>query len=287
MTDIADLASNGPDADLRADIRRLGVLLGQTLARQEGQDLLDLVEEVRGLVRTDGTQAAKRLATVDLATATQLARAFSMYFHLANITEQTHRGRELRRRRSVEGGWLDRAARLIRERGVPVGEVAAAAAHLGVRPVFTAHPTEAARRSILAKLRAVADELDAEAGRVASYGPDERESARSEHRLAELIDALWQTDELRLTRPDPRDEARNAVYYLTDLAAEAAPRVLADLATVVTELGASMPTTAAPLSFGTWIGRPGRQSVRNRGGDPRCLADPARARYSDDGGGRP
>ena len=254
MTDIAELGSTGPDAELRADIRRLGVLLGQTLARQEGQGLLDLVEEVRGLVRTDGTQAAKRLASVDLTTATQLARAFSLYFHLANITEQAHRGRELRRLRSAEGGWLDRAAELIREQGVPVAEIAAAAHHLSVRPVFTAHPTEAARRSILAKLRAVADELDAEASRTAVYGPDTRESARSEHRLAELIDTLWQTDELRLTRPDPRDEARNAVYYLSDLAAEAAPRVLADLAAVMGELGVAMPATAQPLSFGTWIG---------------------------------
>jgi phosphoenolpyruvate carboxylase len=194
------------------------------------------------------------LASVDLTTATQLARAFSLYFHLANITEQAHRGRELRRRRAAEGGWLDRAAQLIRERDVAVAEVAAAADHLSVRPVFTAHPTEAARRSILAKLRAVADELDAEATRRTNYGPDARETARSEHRLAELLDSLWQTDELRLTRPDPRDEARNAVYYLTDLAAESAPRVLADLATILAELGVTVPTTARPLTFGTWIG---------------------------------
>ncbi len=253
-TDIIDNGSSGIDADLRADIRRLGVLLGQTLARQEGQGLLDLVEEVRGLVRSDGAQAARRLASVDLTTATQLARAFSLYFHLANITEQAHRGRELRRRRAAEGGWLDRAAQLIRERDVPVAEIAAAADHLSVRPVFTAHPTEAARRSILAKLRAVADELDAEATSRVTYGRDAREAARSEHRLAELIDSLWQTDELRLTRPDPRDEARNAVYYLADLAAESAPRVLADLATILGELGVAVPTTARPLSFGTWIG---------------------------------
>ena len=70
-TDNIDIGSNGIDADLRADIRRLGVLLGQTLARQEGQSLLDLVEEVRGLVRTDGAKAARRLASVDLTTATQ------------------------------------------------------------------------------------------------------------------------------------------------------------------------------------------------------------------------
>ena len=242
------------DAQLRADIRRLGVLLGQTLARQEGQDLLDLVEEVRGLVRTDGAAAAARLGRVDLATATRLARAFSFYFHIANITEQAHRGRELRRARAEGGGWLDRTAELIRSSGVGPAEIAMAADHLGIQPVFTAHPTEAARRSILGKLRAIADELDAQASREAVDGVDMRERARSEQRLAELIDTLWQTDELRLTRPDPRDEARNAVYYLTELATEAAPRVLADLATVLGELGVTVPVTATPLSFGTWIG---------------------------------
>ncbi|MBX6751835.1 MAG: phosphoenolpyruvate carboxylase, partial [Micromonosporaceae bacterium] len=128
------------DAQLRADIRRLGVLLGQTLARQEGQELLDLVEEVRGLVRTDGASAARRLAQLDLTTATQLARAFSFYFHIANITEQAHRGRELRRARAQGGGWLDRTAALIRESGVAAAEIAAAAAPRGARPGVTAPP---------------------------------------------------------------------------------------------------------------------------------------------------
>jgi phosphoenolpyruvate carboxylase len=246
--------SSSLDADLRADIRRLGFLLGQTLARQEGEALLELVEEVRGLVRTDGAAAAKRLAHVDLATATQLARAFSTYFHLANITEQTHRARELRRRRVTDGGWLDRAGQLIRERGISTADVAAAAGRLAVRPVFTAHPTEAARRSILEKLRAVADELDAEAAGTALFGADPAEGARTERRLAELIDVIWQTDELRLTRPDPRDEARNAVYYLTELAGDAAAQVLTDLATTLRSLGVTLPPTSRPLTFGTWIG---------------------------------
>src|SRR5689334_12178673 len=73
MTTDSELSAGGLDSELRADIRRLGVLLGQTLARQEGQSLLDLVEEVRGLVRADAVAAADRLAKVDLDTATQLA----------------------------------------------------------------------------------------------------------------------------------------------------------------------------------------------------------------------
>jgi phosphoenolpyruvate carboxylase len=249
------------EAPLRADIRRLGKLLGKTLVRQEGQALLTLVEEVRAQVRTDPGATAARLAEVDVVTGTKLARAFSTYFHLANVTEQVHRARDLRRMRATRGGWLDQAAQLISERGVPADEIAAAARRLAIRPVFTAHPTEAARRSILSKLRAIADELDAEAAQAALYGAPAISNgaafggaAPADRRLAELIDLLWQTDELRLDRPDPTDEARNAVYYLADLYADAAPKVLTDLTDTLRGLGVETPPTARPLTFGTWIG---------------------------------
>jgi phosphoenolpyruvate carboxylase len=249
---MVDKSERDSDSSLRSDIRRIGTLLGQSLARQEGQPLLDLVEEIRALVRTDGAAAAARLAALDVPTGTKLARAFSTYFHLANITEQVHRARELRRARGEHGGWLDRAAKLIADRGVGVREVSAAVARLAIRPVFTAHPTEAARRSILTKLREVANELEAEATAAAVDGWSDREA--TDRRLAELIDLLWQTDELRLQRPEPTDEARNAVYYLTDLATAAAPRVLTDLADTLASLGVPLSPTARPLTFGSWIG---------------------------------
>jgi len=240
------------DAALRSDIRRLGTLLGHTLMRQEGRPLLDLVEEIRALVRTDGAAAAERLARLDVPTGILLARAFSTYFHLANITEQVHRARDLRRARGDHGGWLDQAAKLIADRGVSARDVSAAAGRLAIRPVFTAHPTEAARRSILSKLRAVATELEAEARAAAVDGWTDREA--TDRRLAEVIDLLWQTDELRLQRPEPADEARNAIYYLADLADDAAPKVLEDLADTLANLGVPLPPTARPLTFGSWIG---------------------------------
>ncbi|MGA8114467.1 MAG: phosphoenolpyruvate carboxylase [Actinocatenispora sp.] len=246
------------DAALRADIRRLGTLLGEALVRQEGQQLLDLVEEVRALVRTDSASTvAGRLAELDVATGIKLGRAFATYFHLANITEQVHRARDLRAARAVTGGWLRETAELIRKAGTPAAEIAAAAGRLAIRPVFTAHPTEAARRSILVKLRALADTLDAEAGEKTIAGVEQLSRAdteRYDRRLAELIDLLWQTDELRLTRPEPADEARNAIYYLTELYADAAPKVLADLHDTLADLGAEVPVTAQPFTFGTWIG---------------------------------
>ncbi|BCJ26115.1 phosphoenolpyruvate carboxylase [Actinocatenispora sera] len=250
MTDQSN--TDAPDAALRADIRRLGTLLGEALVRQEGSELLAEVEEVRALVRTDSATAAQRLAALDVATGTKLGRAFSTYFHLANVTEQVHRARELRAARAVTGGWLRETAELIRKAGTSAADIDAAVRRLAIRPVFTAHPTEAARRSILVKQRALADTLDAEAAERALGGG--ADTAAYDRRLAELIDLLWQTDELRLTRPEPTDEARNAIYYLTELYANAAPRVLADLHDTLADLGAEVPVTAQPFTFGTWIG---------------------------------
>ncbi|WP_344172262.1 phosphoenolpyruvate carboxylase [Pilimelia columellifera] len=242
------------DAALRADIRRLGALLGQTLARQEGQPLLDLVERVRLLVRSDHDQAAELLGGLSDDESTRLGRAFAAYFHLANVTEQAHRARELRRQRLDSGGWLEQTADRIAGRAVPPEQIAAAAARLAVRPVFTAHPTEAARRSILTKLRAVADTLDAEAADAALLGRDAKGDESTDRRLAELVEALWQTDELRIHRPEPTDEARNAVYYLRDLAGGAVGTVLRDLADALGRLGVDAATLNRPLTFGSWIG---------------------------------
>ncbi|MFF3909981.1 phosphoenolpyruvate carboxylase, partial [Streptomyces sp. NPDC001848] len=143
---------------LRADIRRLGDLLGETLVRQEGPELLELVERVRRLTREDGDAAAELLRGTELQTAAKLVRAFSTYFHLANIAEQVHRARDLRDERQRKESPL---ARVVREVAAHSPDVLAhAMERLNVRPVFTAHPTEAARRSVLNKLRRIAALLE-------------------------------------------------------------------------------------------------------------------------------
>lgn len=232
---------------LRADIRRLGDLLGETLVRQEGPELLELVERVRALTRSDGEAAAELLGRTDLQTAAKLVRAFSVYFHLANVTEQVHRGRELRDKRAAEGGQLARTADMLKESDPE--HLRQTAKHLGVRPVFTAHPTEAARRSVLTKLRRVAELLEK-----TETATGTSEHRRTNLRLAENIDLIWQTDELRVARPEPADEARNAVYYLDELHRGAVGDLLEDLATELERAGAPLPTDARPLTFGTWIG---------------------------------
>jgi phosphoenolpyruvate carboxylase len=230
-------------AALRADVRRLGNLLGESLVRQEGAGLLDLVERVRRLSRGERSgDLAALLEDVDVETAARLVRAFGTYFHLANVTEQVHRAREMRAERVGKGGWLAQTAERIRASGLDAAEVSALVARIAVRPVFTAHPTEAARRSILSKRRRVAELLDAE------------DDPRADRRIGEVIDLLWQTAEVRLDRPEPLDEARNAAYYFDELMLHAVGDVLEELADQLASLGVELPADARPLTFGSWIG---------------------------------
>jgi phosphoenolpyruvate carboxylase len=251
--ELGAFGSEAADQALRRDIRRLGRLLGECLVRQVGPELLELVEAVRHLSRTDPVAAAAVVQEVEPDGAGHLVRAFTTFFHLTNVAEQVHRGRALRHLRAEDGGTLADAARRIAARGLSGDEVGVLAAPLAVRPVFTAHPTEAARRSLLTKLREVGDLLDAEAAELATTGGD-RTTAETDRRLAQVIDLIWLTDEIRLTRPEPVDEARNAVYHLVDLQTGALPQVLDDLDHVLSELGVGAERPSRPLSFGSWIG---------------------------------
>ena len=233
------------DASLRSDVRRLGELLGQTLVRQESQELLDLVEKVRKAVREGG--GSEILENLDKKQSIQLVRAFANYFNLANIAEQVHRARVLTEQRVEGKSWLSRAVdRIIEAQGqdkeLNKTNLQNWIDSFSVRPVFTAHPTEAARRSVLSKMNTIADLLD------------EKQTARRDRKLSEMIDLLWETDELRLGQPEPLDEAVNALFYLDDLFALTIPEVLDDFARELERLGLKVSPTARPLSFGTWIG---------------------------------
>jgi len=236
------------DVLLRSDVRKLGDLLGQSLVRQEGPELLKLVEDVRKAVREGaGSEVLEKLSVEQ---SVQLVRAFSTYFHLANVAEQVHRARVLGEARSQGGSWLSRAIDKIEDaykaqapgQQFTKEELTKWISELAVRPVFTAHPTEAARRSVLSKLGEIAKLLDLNSSPV------------QQERLAEFVDILWQTDELRLERPEPMDEALNALYYLDDLQLNTMPEVLNDFSRELKRLGIDLPVTARPLTFGTWIG---------------------------------
>ena len=239
------------DRSLRSDVRLLGDTLGRVLVEQEGDETYRLEEQIRGLARRgrDGDAAASRalattIAALPVSTQAVILRAFTMYFHLANIAEQHHR---VRRRREIEreGGMLreslDEALALLVGAGVREDELVEAARRVSVELVLTAHPTEALPRTILEKHRRVEQllsELD-------DPRLTPRERAAVGDRLVEEVTILWQTDEVRSNRPRVVDEIRQGLWFLEDSLWDAA----AELQAV---WQARLP--GSPLRFGTWIG---------------------------------
>ena len=145
---------------MRAEIHHLGILLGQSLTRQEGAGLYELVEKIRILSKDNPSEVAQILARIDLDSAIKLARAFSVYFHIANITEQFFRSKDRIEERLNKGSWLSQFAAKIKESDISTETIQNAFKNLHVRPVFTAHPTEASRRSVLLKLKRIAELLN-------------------------------------------------------------------------------------------------------------------------------
>ena len=255
------MSSPADNTDLRNDVRRLADLLGQTLARQEGDELLSLVESVRLAVR-QGEQDQILSKLTDSQTIS-LVRAFGHFFNLANVAEQVNRSKVLTDEKNATGSWLSRAVDNILaaqkiSKDFDQKDLQTWIDNFSVRPVFTAHPTEAARRSVLGKMTTISELLQQ---------PDSQTQSK---RLAETIDLLWQTDELRLGRPEPLDEAVNSIYYLNELLQETVPEVLAEFASEVKRLGVDLSLSAKPLSFGTWIGG-------DRDGNPNITADVTRS----------
>jgi phosphoenolpyruvate carboxylase len=242
-----DLDRDEADQHLRDDIRRLGEQLGDTLRRQEGEDFLALVERVRLAARAaHGEPSAasdELLGSLELSTAIRLVRAFSSFFHLANLAEQVHRfpghvGR------GVPG--LPFVDEVPAGRTVDPHAASELLARLDVRPVFTAHPTEATRRSVSLKRRQIAELLE----RRSDPRLDDLDRARLDDHVSEAIDLLWQTDELRLHRPTPLEEAANVLALLDGLRTDVMAGLLEDFAAQAGPGGEAL----RPIRFGTWVG---------------------------------
>ncbi|MBZ4372476.1 phosphoenolpyruvate carboxylase [Corallococcus sp. AS-1-6] len=225
------------DPPLRRDVRLLGRLLGEVLVEQEGQALFDKEEEVRHLAiqRRRGPVAGRRAAAAELAAVLRrlpseqvepVLRAFSVYFQLVNLAEQHHRIRRARAHASPtsarpQKGSLEATLLTLKAAGVSADKVRETLGTLKVTLTFTAHPTQAVRRTLLEKLYRLAQLLE-ERDRCALTP---RESAANLTAMREEITALWQTDELRRERPTVGDEVKNVHWYVEEMLSEPVARL--------------------------------------------------------------
>ncbi|MDQ3605075.1 MAG: phosphoenolpyruvate carboxylase, partial [Gemmatimonadota bacterium] len=278
---LAELTSQEGDlkeAPLRRDVRSLGRLLGEVLEEQGGAALFDAVEELRRLAirhreRSGGdpglpvdplevrelTEAAKRIVCdAGAAEAHALTKAFSIYFELTNLAETNHRKRRRRAAHLATGappqpGSFRGTLRRMRDAGFSREEALDWLRRIQVVPVFTAHPTEVARRTVLFKRRRIAEQLEA----LDQLPLTDDDAAERETVIAAEITALWQTDEVRRTQPTVGDEIQMGLdYYDTTLIASL-PRLYTEMAAAFRDCyGSELPARELPtvVRFGSWIG---------------------------------
>lgn len=288
---LAELEAQSPElktAPLRRDVRSLGTLLGEVLREQVGEQLFDAVEGLRrtAIARreadsappSDESLASSRshmqqallsvhTLTTDLTTSYQLARAFSFYFELINLAETNHRKRrrlatQLSADAVPQRGSLRGTLRALRLAGRTRPEICALLAAVCISPVFTAHPTEIARRSVMFKRRRISELLE-QLDRI----PVAATALEAlEHDMIAEITALWQTDDVRVARPTVQDEIRMALDYYEASLFDTLPVLYTEVAFALEEQFPASDTTAlidsVPslatlpqlISFGSWIG---------------------------------
>jgi phosphoenolpyruvate carboxylase len=265
-TDRRTADSRRVPAAMRRDVRLLGELLGQVISESDGPDLLDDVEELRHRViaaRSSDTDdnrdeadddIAALVASWPLARAAAVARAFTVYFHLANLAEEHQRIRTLRERDTGAKPVRESLADTMAALGATIGAGPRAdlLARLEVHPVLTAHPTEARRRAVTDALRRIGAQLDALDD--AQLGATAH--AEAVRRLREEVDLLWRTSALRSQAMQPLDEVRSATAVFDETLFRLAPSVYRALdRALLGELSGSVPPQApAFLTFGSWIG---------------------------------
>lgn len=247
-----DRTNGTGDTALRQDIRELGNLLGDVIREQWGDEFFELVESVRTGSRSiraadDGIDSESLLDRLNDASTweiVRLVRAFTIYFHIANTAEQHYRVPPgLTEPEHQVSAVIERAL----SSGVTPQQIAEFAQGAHIRPVFTAHPTESARRSILNKLQGMDSQLarpTAAGGRDASW----------RRRMLELIEGVIQTDELRQNRPGPLDEARNVLFYLEQLATGTTADSVQRFFESLDDHGIETSGLSSPMRFGTWVG---------------------------------
>jgi len=259
------------EAPLRRDVRSLGILLGRVLVAQAGEPVFKTVEQLRRLLiqsrahsarahpsPEEMQQAREIVAGLRIEDAYRVAKAFATYFELTNLAETNHRKRRRRAGKlnpdqsPLPGSFRGTLLRM-REAGMSADEAQEALRRVKVTPVFTAHPTEVARRTVLLKRRRIARYLEL----LDRLPLPVIEALELETAIASEITAWWQTDEVRVVKPQVTDEIRMGLDHYPLSIFESLPRLYREIRESFLEVyGKELCAVQVPevLSFGSWIG---------------------------------
>jgi len=252
------------DKPLRARVKLFGNLLGDVLANQAGTGVLEAVETLRrgyiSLRKEESPRKRERLvkliSKLDTESTIHVVRAFSLYFSLANIAEEAFQHQQRRRMVRVGGplwtGSFDSVLREFHATGLNDEQLQLMLDQLAYIPVFTAHPTESKRRTLMENLRRIF--VTSERLQDDKLGKEDREAIMRELRME--IQILWKTDEVRTQKPEVRDEIKNGLFYFRESLFEAVPATYRNLEKAVRRIYGNNTSIKVPsfLKFGSWIG---------------------------------
>jgi phosphoenolpyruvate carboxylase len=259
-----DINFEDKDQALRDDVRTLGAMLGDLIREQSGDELYDFVEaaRLRAIRRREdnekpGEALASLVGNLDSKFALQVIRSFSTYFQMVNTAEKVHR---IRRRREYlrdvehfQPGGLEDTFIKLKASGMDADGLQQLVNRLSIEPIFTAHPTEPTRRTILRKeqniVKHLVDLLNP------TMTPQETNAAHQNIRL--LATTGWQTDEHPSERMTVADELEHVLFFVTDVLYRAIPPFYEDIESAVQRIyGDDGKDVVIPtlLHFGSWVG---------------------------------
>lgn len=257
-----DIEFAAKDAQLRRDVHELGVVVGELLREQCGEELYQAVENARraAIGRREGEAGASErlqsiLAQFTTGSARDFVRAFSMFFQVVNTAEQVHR---IRRRRDYQlsasihqPGSIAQTIHRLREGGLDLPATQRLLATLRIVPVFSAHPTAPTRRTILRKHQAIARRLVA----MQNPGLTPAETAYALDAIRTEITTIWQTEENPVEARTVFDELEHTLFFMTDVIYRAIPVLYEATEEALREVwGTSEPEPPAMVRFASWIG---------------------------------
>ncbi len=263
LNELLGTTAEAKEAPLRRDVRSLGRLLGNVIREQEGAGLFDTVEALRKLciAARNGEVAFEPRPDIfqgmDAAVAAKLAKAFAMYFELTNLAETNHRKRRRRAARlspgfSSQPGTFKGTLVRMREAGVRFEDIRNALNRIRVVPVFTAHPTEVARRTVLWKRQHIAELL----GQLDNLPLADTRALDIQREITAEIIALWQTDEVRRAAPTVSDEIQMGLDY-SQILFDTIPELYAEIRDSLEDVYQQpLDPESIPrlVEFGSWIG---------------------------------
>ena len=250
---------------LRREVRLLGGILGQVICQQSGPEIFGLEERIRILAKSrrsnddalTDAELTELVNGVSIADKEAVARAFTLYFELVNLAEEHHRVRVLRewerdsqRRAEPLGESIAAAIGKLSEMGVKEADIAKILDQLSVELVFTAHPTEAKRRTVLSKLWRIGQALhDLETNDLL---PSEHDALLNNIRAE--VTLLWVTERNRTSKPTVKDEVRTGLFHFYSTLWDTIPQVYRSMDWALAKYYPNLKTPPRFLTFGSWIG---------------------------------